>query len=1691
MNNNNNQTQSSGFGGTGFGGGNANTNSTAFGGGFGSQAKPAGSLFGGTTGATGGFGSGNTGIANNTNNQAGASTFGTGGLFGTNSAANNQNTGGFGSNAGGTNSLFGQNASNPAEQKPNSLFGGTSAATSNSLFGNPWNSNAGQNNQQPSTSLFGGLGNVPSNNNNSGGGSLFGGLGKPAASSATASTGLFGSATGALGGGGLLGNNASSQPQQNPGSNLFGGAAQQPKPGGLFGNLGSAAAGIASNNSGSIFGGTNAANQTTGGSLFGGSQSQPNPSTASIFSSSTQPNQFQTQAFTTSISDGSAFGNQPLFASLNSTPVQAPGPLATPLSTSQKQKSSAIYPPYRRNPFDIPRTPLSQGYGLSYSRYGTPSSAMSSMAGTPRNNGVSLLGNSLRKPLGKSTSMINLGATYHESEGVFSPNAFSAGSRRSGSMRRLMIDRNVRSDLFSPNDTPKALPSTEPQDTATKATKSLIKKKVSFEASTGSRNGDQGGNIFAQANGSMMDYSSTDSTQTLSNGVQDDETSRSQPKSSGVSRQSAADSGVDKVTSKELTIVLEEDSQVTPSNPKKRAEPNGPLEDQGPGGYWMHPSLQELRKLSRDRLKKVNLTVGRHNCGEVKFNEPVDLTGIKLEEIMGTIVDFQVRKCTVYPDNVSKPTPGRGLNIPATIELQHSGPSTRNKKRADAPNSGLLYDRHVVKLKRIPDTRFISFDGQSGLWKFAVQHFTTYGIDEDESELPDEDMDKSWPEDSSELSPPPSTLEAKSLTPRDSSVHNQDFMGDDSDGYDADQSPEDTFGYKKNLTLPGAFDHEGHGLVSEVSGRPDAAAKPDQDMTFERQDSETDGQSSKYNENLRNTPGADEKSTRRPSITRNPSRQPSSTTQEVDQGDQSLAPYNQSTSKGAVNGVAVGFSQSFKAVPFSQNEDWSMRLKQSVSPSKQSRRALLKEQEQILEDLDQFDSGTVTKSPPHHDSNGFATSIDIMNSLYGRSQSRSSTKTTILQPQKNGFHWSLLKTANFDRSTSSLPEEEREYHEAFKPSWSMQEELIVLSKQEKALPTGQRLLHSSPGLLAFTHEAEVSQSCTLRFGRLNSEDIAMSSLIREQLAISEISHDGYAPVASVSTAKILTVSMSENLVANSPRAAHEKAVWSLLDALTMTKDASPASMKDALSEHWASLVSERALAQVDRAKSHEERALAFLSAHMVEEACSTLMDGGNYHLATMVARIGTDRLIMDDIKEQLDRFRKMKILSEFNDPIRALYELLAGNAGSAEGQQGAPEDRVQAFTISHRFDMDWKQAFGLHLWYGRSGLSSLAEIIGTFQECTERLSDYPRPTPWYDIVGSSREHDILWGIVRLFGHKSHSRHGKHDFDLTEVISVSTYSPNTFDSRLAWQVFHYLDAKDVLHPHATRSMSRQLDQLSTDVATQLSWSESWAYSFLPLLYLTDPDLRRNSIVTALEAQAHRLDSSKREFRFLIDQLKIPAAWIWRARAVFCQSCNDFEEVAKCYIRCDDQKGVEQALEVVAATLGPQAVVYGDLQPLIRTLTALFEQGIDGNSIGDGQMYADYIRLVDYKENRKRESGSSEIRDHTKGDMEMIAKRLAQKLREKRADTGCTSYEATVEQVALGEMSRAVGRILLDHVDSVSFDPLYEPDSIRVYADGGYRQSSMSREVLGLPITGIGYTETAIDLGLHRYKQLLVG
>ncbi|KAK8254279.1 nuclear protein 96-domain-containing protein [Phyllosticta capitalensis] len=1609
-------TGSTGFGNTGsaFGGAAANT-SSPFGANNQTQNKPAfggfgsagtGSAFGGSTGGFGQQSNTSTGsnLFGGANNNAGntASPFG---------AANNntaQNTsspfGGFGQNnqaqpqqnqtSGLFGSGFGANNNNQQQNKP--LFGGASTGTTGSLFG----SNTQQQNQPATGGLFGGANNNQQQNQ----GGLFGA--KPAGTTG----GLFGSG---------------STQNTNTGSNLFGGLGQnqnntQNQAGGMFGGANNQQQqqqnkplfGASTGSTGGMFGGStfgqNNNNNTSGalgGSLFGGNaqQNQPQQSTlgGSLFGNSTaQQSTNQAPSLTASLKDN-PYGHDNLFASLTS-PSASVGPLATPLSSSQKNKKSAILPQHRINPAASSRliTPQKRMGGLGFSTYGTPGTALAS--GSPGLGNSMVGGGSFSKSLAKSFSTSTLRSPINTEDSILSPGAFNPAKRPSyantGSMKKLNINRslNVRPSLFG--DEPTASPASQ-------------KKRVSFDASTTLSNGH-----IDSTNGALVPAERESATPSA------EEQGFLRSSKNGETPKNVFTNGdkpeVEQAKGNE--VVLAQENGSSPSSSRGTAAASGRRSrSRVSGDYWAEPPVEQLKKMSKQELKSVaNFRVGRIGVGEIQFEKPVDLTGVDLDRMFSTIISIKPRNVTVYPVKGNTPPVGKGLNVQSLITLENSWPR--------ASKEGTETERHahyLQRLKEVEDTEFVDWDSKKGVWRFRVFHYTTYGLDYDE----DEDV----PMDQTPALPSPTPMARNSPLPPLSSLSRLSGVDNTTLISPAESSPDDTFEFKRGKvstrSVPGSFDtnapyyeddHMVDGqddtITSTHSFLDERSVGPYEEGSDMDAASYRSGSDSEPEQNMVGSFPVPDRTTE-PTPTKNSVFDATGMPKSILKQSQ---PFR--------NSLGTPARQRFDF-----EGDWAAQLQRTISPKKQDRQALRDNQSNVLKKFDEKDEATPKANKTTGPSQSITNHIDLMSSLFGASTAR---KTGSIGPgqKRSGLEWPYQKTPKTGDDLGEMDERDHAFHDSFKPSWTPDGGFTYAVPGSAPRMRGNFFNNVGRSL--------VGQRRDVRFAKFATPDDIWSTTMAMQALPNNtkiIAGEECTPPRAM-TLEMEFKQLAQLVDTSTSAGKYEQQVWKLASILfdniyTFEKEVPPKVKApdfraheeqiraEMLSDFWQSIVLPEAQRQARLAKSPEEKAIAYLSANCVSEACHVLIEGRNFRLATLISQIGGPASTRAAMDAQIDQWRAQGVWSEFAVPIRALYTLMAGECAVIEAADGPQTDQAEAVRISQELGLDWRQAFGLRLWYRRemgTTESSVFDTVKDFQDELTKGDEAVRPVPWFvregvdmgwDDPKPQEREDLLWGLLKLY--KAHS--SKTPSSVTGIFSPENATGNPLNARLSWQLLTLLRAKNILprevaNPSWKHSgpgdevfsmieVTELSDHLNTTFALPLLNEEHWTHAAWLLIHLTDDTVRAEALKSLLSFHASRItgagistttdptkmidrrgpipgsinEPSERYvsvFTFLTEDLKIPAPWIYEALAQHARAVLNDHYLEVRYLLLANL--LVTAHNVLISTVAPAAVIANTADELdaLRDLLGKFVAHPMHPSIPSqdwkrgGLVYEDYLQLL---------------------------------------------------------------------------------------------------------------------------------
>ncbi|KAI9688364.1 MAG: hypothetical protein M1822_001313 [Bathelium mastoideum] len=1692
----------SGNTGTGFGASNTGT-------GFGSNTGSGGSLFGGQNqnqskpfgsfGSTGsGFGSGTGGFGSTNNTSTGGGGFGGnnantsspfGGTQNQNTTTNSNPFGGFGANqnqnqnqnqpSGGSGLFgggFGSTNNQNDQNKTGSLFGGnTNTSTGGGLFGGQNSQNqqsgglfGGQNSQQSSTSMFGQP--KPAN----AGGGLFGGLNTNTNNTTSTGGGLFGG----------LGNN---QNQQTQSSSLFGGNQQQQQSKPLFG-----ATNTNTNTGGGLFGGSGQTNQNNtgsafGGSLFGGSQQnqQQPPPQGSLFgtsqsSFSQQPQQQQPTSLTASLS-ANPYGNDQLFSTLG-TPQQSVGPLATPLSSAQKQRKSAILPQYKINPAATSRlltpqkrTPM---YGFSYSTYGTPGSAASNVSspqGFP--NGL-LGGGSLGRSVSKSLSTSNLRNSFSVSDSILAPGAFSGSAPRSyansGSMKRLNINRNLRTDLFNG-------PSND----------STPRKTVSFNNSITNGDAQPNANHSTTTNGNSSNAlvrveeseSPTPSAEELGM-LRSSRTSSTTPRANGTP--SAPE--MEQVRGNELAVVPEDESPQAVSKTASNLAIPRDRSDKRPSDYWSKPTLDELRSYSPKQLQRVApFVVGRHGCGRVEFPE-ADLSKTPLDDIYDKVVVIGVRTLTVYPDQATKPPRGTALNVFSIITLENSWPRARGGKLPVHEDKGARFEKHLERLKRVNGTKFVSYNTQTGEWTFTVDHYTTYGLDYDDDDAEDVTMSGAVP--SSPDSPTPGAR-----SPARPTEETPQSQADTSMLSPDDSSPDDTFEFKKGKkAVPGGFEDDFLYEDNDVSNVQGNEMSNENSFLGERSmgssvidpmDDDLDELDHNEDQQMAGSfPVGGPTVDRRANAYNEP---------------HLISPFKPKSILKAPEAAATTSDTPTRRVRAEFLADWAEQLQRTISPRKPNRGVLKESQGNLLRHMEEQDHKIASKTSLA--GKGFQNSIDVMNSLFGQDNNKLAGKGTKLSASAKGFEWPYAKRTRLDDDFEQLNDNDKAYYRSFRPSWNVDDTLSY------TVPPDDPKL--SDGVFAQSLWPLASEDKDIRFAKPVAPSNLVPATFEEQKRFTRIGMKDGVPFAETTDnfafKELASAFGKDSQSGIAPQQwKHEQRVWELASLLfdnvvqvspEHLSEAQPENhelqlRKDKLQDFWQRLVEPDAHAQVNRVKqskwASEEKAFLYLSAYDLVNACNQLIQGKDFRLATMVSLAGSgDELSRSEMAAQLQHWRDLNTLSEIPEAVRALYELLAGNTGQCEGKmRGAPEDRATTFRQSIRFKLDWRRSFGLRLWYGILQNEPLEAAISQYASDRASGKEEVRPVPWFVEQDSDASwphyhnddrEDLLFGLLKIYAaRKSDANSPLSTISLEPILAPENLSPNPLNARLSFQLACLFHARKLASFHDPTT----LDTLALAHAAPLAASPThWPNAIFTLLHLSSASARESAIRAVLTRHAAALDptvstpqpDTTSTFTYLVDTLRVPPAWLHDARATYARAV--LRDPALEIAALVKAGRADAAHAVLCATVGPRAVVSGDLDALRESLGE-FERVRDDNDHHDqgsgnegvrvrgwehgGGVYFDYVLAVDL--------AGSEL-PRVVPERREVLRRLVERLPGLMAGR----KESVEERVAVWEMGRWVTEAVRKEEERT----------------GGLE----ARNTMKLPLTEDAKLKQTMELSVDYYRALI--
>ena len=238
--------------------------------------------------------------------------------------------------------------------------------------------------------------------------------------------------------------------------------------------------------------------------------------------------------------------------------------------------------------------------------------------------------------------------------------------------------------------------------------------------------------------------------------------------------------------------------------------------------------------------------------------------------------------------------------------------------------------------------------------------------------------------------------------------------------------------------------------------------------------------------------------------------------------------------------------------------------------------------------------------------------------------------------------------------------------------------------------------------------------------------------------------------------------------------------------------------RDELSRWLQNVVSPTVEAELREGISTDStEVFTWLTGNEVDNAVGAAISAGNVKLATLVAQAGGDDDFRADILSQLKLWKEQRIDAHVSEPTRKVYALLAGVIDVLEGSGSGPGGaRIESCPDVHiSGDLDWKRAFGLHLWFGQPVDSSIADVFDSYEAAwTEGRYSVAPPLSWclenptstelkkkWNLPSTAVHHpDALYSMIRLFADPSSS--------LSTILTPLSFSASPVDYRLCWHLY---------------------------------------------------------------------------------------------------------------------------------------------------------------------------------------------------------------------------------------------------------------------------------------------------------------
>ncbi|XP_050535736.1 nuclear pore complex protein Nup98-Nup96 [Daktulosphaira vitifoliae] len=271
-------------------------------------------------------------------------------------------------------------------------------------------------------------------------------------------------------------------------------------------------------------------------------------------------------------------------------------------------------------------------------------------------------------------------------------------------------------------------------------------------------------------------------------------------------------------------------------------------------------------------------------------------------------------------------------------------------------------------------------------------------------------------------------------------------------------------------------------------------------------------------------------------------------------------------------------------------------------------------------------------------------------------------------------------------------------------------------------------------------------------------------------------------------------------------------------------------------------------------------------------------------------------------------------------------------------------------------NMDWVRAFALHLWYIQPPSGTIEDALNAYQNAFDGDDSYAC-MPFSKNYLNHESPDDIFSTFDVCFHLM-KLYTNSTYDIYEIVNPLTHTRDPLDYNFSWLLFNTLQSLGY-----TQMYEPYCNQLHINFASQLSSHGLWHWAIFVLLHIKDNELRENLIEDMIGRNVENTIELNDKEAFIVSKLHVKETIIYYAKAILTESQKMYHEAVTCYLKAECW---QEANDVLVGNLLSYYILQRDGKPKLKhLLNWLIDgckvEGIVPTPMQDSLTILEYLKL----------------------------------------------------------------------------------------------------------------------------------